>query len=82
MGAVATINSRNIYLRAAGVAVIWIEQDGFIAANDVARLDLQPGAVAYCCPRRSQFVLAYRLQLWTQEQGARPNLATFASRAR
>jgi hypothetical protein len=68
------------YLRAAGVAVIWIEPDGFIGANDVARLNLEPGAIGYCCARGAQFVLAYRLQVWKQEQGARPDLATFAAK--
>jgi hypothetical protein len=57
------------YLRAAGVAVIWIGPDGFIGADDVARLNLEPGAVGYCCLRGAQFILAYRLQIWKQDQG-------------
>ncbi|SFH69840.1 hypothetical protein [Bradyrhizobium sp. cf659] len=49
------------YLRAAGVAA------GLIGAEDTARLSLDPERVVYSCPRGSNFVLAYRLQIWKQE---------------
>jgi hypothetical protein len=55
------------YLKAAGVAAIWIDPDGH-GAQDVARLHLEPGRVAYCCARGAHFVLAYRLRMWMQEQ--------------
>jgi hypothetical protein len=58
------------YLRAAGIAVIWIDPDGHIGAHDVASMELPAGRVAYCCPRGAHFVLAYRLQLWKQDQHA------------
>jgi hypothetical protein len=56
------------YLKAAGVAAIWIDPDGHVGAQDVARLHLDPGRVAYCCARGAHFVLAYRLHMWMQEQ--------------
>lgn len=31
-------------------------------------MELLLGRVAYCCPRGAHFVLAYRLQLWRQDQ--------------
>ncbi|MFZ5712971.1 MAG: hypothetical protein ACOY3N_09040 [Bradyrhizobium sp.] len=55
------------YLKAAGVAAVWIDRDGLIGSQDAARLHLDEGSVAYCCPRGANFVLAYRLQLWKQD---------------
>lgn len=56
------------YLRVAGVAAVWIDRDGLIGSEDAARLALDEGRIAYCCPRGANFVLAYRLQLWRQER--------------
>lgn len=58
------------FLKAAGVAAIWIGQDGFIGADDLARVRPEPDRIVYCCPRGAHFVLAYRLQLWKQDQFA------------
>jgi hypothetical protein len=58
------------FLKAAGVAAIWIGVDGYIGADDLARVKSEPGRIVYCCPRGSHFVLAYRLQLWKQDQFA------------
>jgi len=56
------------YLRAAGVAAVWVDADGYIGAKDVARLYLgEEGRIAFCCTRGVHFVLAYRLELWKQE---------------
>jgi hypothetical protein len=59
------------YLNAAGIAAIWIDPDGSIGAQDVARLYLENDRIGYCCLRGAHFVLAYRLQCWLQEQGER-----------
>jgi hypothetical protein len=56
------------YLRAAGVAAIWIDPDGAIGAQDVVSIEDEPGRIAFCCSRGAHFVLAYRLQLWKQDQ--------------
>lgn len=56
------------FLKAAGVAAIWIGVDGYIGADDLARVKSEPGRIVYCCPRGSHFILAYRLQLWKQDQ--------------
>jgi hypothetical protein len=68
MGATRNEQLAEYYLRAAGVAAIWIDPDGHVGAHDVARLQLDPGRIAYCCVRGAHFVLAYRLQLWKQDQ--------------
>jgi hypothetical protein len=60
------------YLRAAGVASNRVDADGDIGAQDVARLAVVPGRIAFCCLRGSHFVLAYRLHMWVQEQVASP----------
>jgi hypothetical protein len=56
------------YLRAAGVAAVWIDADGCIGADETASLKLPEGRIAYCCARGAQFVLAYRLQIWKQDE--------------
>ncbi|RXG92287.1 hypothetical protein [Bradyrhizobium vignae] len=70
------------YLKAAGVAAVWIDRDGLIGSQDAARLQLEDGRVAFCCPRGANFVLAYRLQLWKQDNDhvAAPNQAAMAER--
>jgi hypothetical protein len=60
------------YLKAAGVAAIWIDPDGHVGAQDVARLNVDPDRIAYCCARGVHFVLAYRLQMWKQDRPAGP----------
>jgi hypothetical protein len=60
--------NRTQYLRAAGVAAVWIDADGCIGADETASLKLPEGRIAYCCARGAQFVLAYRLQIWKQEE--------------
>jgi hypothetical protein len=52
------------YLRAAGVAAVWIDAEGHVGAQDVASIENEPGRVVYCCERGSHFVLAYRLYEW------------------
>ena len=52
------------YLRAAGVAAVWIDGEGHVGAQDVASIENEPGRVVYCCERGSHFVLAYRLYEW------------------
>jgi hypothetical protein len=66
-------NTRNeqlaeYYLKAAGIAAVWIDLDGCVGAQDAPRVHLEAGRVAYCTARGAHFVLAYRLQLWKQEQ--------------
>lgn len=52
------------YLRAAGVAAVWIDPDGHVGAQDVVSIDIQPGRIVYCCERGCHFILAYRLYEW------------------
>jgi hypothetical protein len=59
------------YLRAAGVAAlwigvaaVWIGADGHVGAQDVASIENKPGRVAYCCERGAHFILAFRLNEW------------------
>jgi hypothetical protein len=52
------------YLRAAGVAAVWIDADGHVGAEDVARIKADPDRVTYCCVRGVHFTLAYRLFEW------------------
>ncbi len=70
------------YLKAAGVAAVWIDRDGLIGSQDAARLQLEEGSVAYCTARGAHFVLAYRLQLWKQENDhvGPPSQAAMAAR--
>jgi hypothetical protein len=60
------------YLRAAGVAAIWIDEDGHIGAADVATIDDQPGRIIYCCLRGDHFRLSYHLYDWKQSVQASP----------
>lgn len=57
------------YLRAAGVAAVWIDPDGDMGAQDTATVTLDACRTAFCCIRGAHFVLAYRLFMWKQEQG-------------
>jgi hypothetical protein len=52
------------YLRAAGVAAVWIDAGGHVGAQDVASIENEPGRVIYCCKRGVHFTLAYRLYEW------------------
>jgi hypothetical protein len=52
------------YLRAAGVAAVWIDADGHVGAQDVASIENEPGRIVYCCERGVHFTLAYRLYEW------------------
>jgi hypothetical protein len=56
------------YLKAAGIALILVDDEGRIGAQDVACVELEAGRIGYCCPRGAHFVLAYRLQLWRDDQ--------------
>jgi hypothetical protein len=38
------------YLRAAGVAALWIDADGNVGAQDVAKIEAEAAQVVYCCP--------------------------------
>jgi len=51
------------YLRAAGVAAVWIDADGHVGAQDVAKIEVEAGHTVYCCARGAHFVLFYRPQL-------------------
>jgi hypothetical protein len=57
------------YLRAAGVAAVWIDADGDMGAQDTATVMMPTGRIAYCCVHGTHFVLAYRLFMWRQDQG-------------
>jgi hypothetical protein len=52
------------YLRAAGVAAVWIDADGHVGAQDVASVEIDPDRTVYCCERGVHFTLAYRLYEW------------------
>jgi hypothetical protein len=52
------------YLRAAGVAAVWIDKTGHVGAQEVASIEIDPDRIVYCCERGSHFVLAYRLYEW------------------
>jgi hypothetical protein len=52
------------YLRAAGVAAVWIDANGHVGAQDVASVENEPGRIVYCCERGVHFTLAYRLYEW------------------
>lgn len=60
------------YLRAAGVAAIWIDEAGHIGAADVATVEDQPGRILYCCLRGEHFRLSYHLYEWKQAVQASP----------
>jgi hypothetical protein len=70
----------NYYLRAAGVAAVWIDAEGNVGAQDVAKVDVGAGLTVYCYPRGAQFVLAYRLQLWMAAQPERPDQPAVAAK--
>jgi hypothetical protein len=80
MGATRNEQLAEYYLKAAGIAAVWIDPDGHVGAADVARLDREPGQIAYCCARGAHFVLAYRLCIWRAEQGFLLNQAAIAAR--
>ncbi|KJC47321.1 hypothetical protein UB31_18885 [Bradyrhizobium sp. LTSP849] len=64
------------FLRAAGVAAIWIDDGGHIGAADVASIDEQPGRIVYCCLRGDHFRLSYHLYEWKQSvQASREAIA-------
>jgi hypothetical protein len=44
------------YLRAAGVAAVWIDADGHVGAQDVASIENEPGRIVYCCERGVHFI--------------------------
>jgi hypothetical protein len=52
------------YLRAAGVAAVWIDAAGHVGAQDVASIGIKPDRLVYCCARGVHFTLAYRLYEW------------------
>src|SRR3979411_994481 len=52
------------YLRAAGVAAVWIDGAGHVGAQDVASIENEPGRIVYCCKHGPHWVLAYRLYEW------------------
>jgi len=55
----------NRYLRAAGIATIWVDlDDGRVAATDVATVYAPEGCAAYCCHRGDEFRLANSLSAW------------------
>lgn len=60
------------FLRAAGVAAIWIDDAGHIGAADVATVDEHPNRIIYCCLRGDHFRLSYHLYEWKQSVQASP----------
>jgi hypothetical protein len=58
------------YLRAAGVAAVWIDATGHVGAQDVASIEIDPDRIVYCCERGAHFVLAYRLYEWKKAVAA------------
>jgi hypothetical protein len=63
------------YLRAAGVGAVWIDADGHVGAQDVAKFEAERGHAVCCCARGVHFVLAYRLQ----DRLERPDQASVAT---
>lgn len=72
MGRTRNHDLADYYLRAAGVATIWIDEEGHIGATDVATVDDQPGRIIYCCIRGDHFRLSYHLYDWKQSVQASP----------
>lgn len=72
MGRTRNHDLADYYLRAAGVAAIWIDDGGHIGAADVATIDDQPGRIIYCCLRGDHFRLSYHLYEWKQSVQASP----------
>jgi hypothetical protein len=60
------------YLRAAGVAAVWIDAEGHVGAQDVASAEIDPDRIVYCCERGVHFTLAYRLYEWKKGLDADP----------
>ncbi|WP_426413315.1 hypothetical protein [Bradyrhizobium ganzhouense] len=60
------------YLRAAGIAAIWIDEGGHIGAADVATVDDQRGRIIYCCLCGDHFRLSYHLYDWKQSVQVSP----------
>jgi hypothetical protein len=46
------------YLRATGVAPVWIDATGHLGAQDVASIENKPDRIVYCCERGAHFLLA------------------------
>ncbi len=55
------------FMRAAGIASVWIDPDGHVGSADVVRIEREAGQVVYCCGRGAHYVLGYRLWIWRQE---------------
>ncbi|WP_316172115.1 MULTISPECIES: hypothetical protein [unclassified Bradyrhizobium] len=55
------------FMRAAGIASVWIDPDGHVGSADVARIGREAGQIVYCCGRGAHYVLGYRLWIWRQE---------------
>lgn len=60
------------FLRAAGVAAIWVDEDGFVGAHGAATVEEHPGRITYCCLRGKHFMLAYQVHEWKAHQAERP----------
>lgn len=67
MGATRNEQLAEYYLRAAGIASVWIDPDGHVGAADVARVETEAGQIVYCCARGTHYTLAYRLFMWRQD---------------
>jgi len=66
MGRTRNEDLAGYYLCAAGVAAIWIDDEGHIGAADVASVKDDPGRIVYCCLRGDHFRLSYHLYDWKQ----------------
>jgi hypothetical protein len=55
------------YLRAASIATIWIDAEGNVGVDDVARVDMPAGRLAYCCRRSQSQNLLDRIKAWKRD---------------
>jgi hypothetical protein len=67
------------YLRAAAVAAVWIDADGHVGAQDVAKFEAEAGHTVYCCSRGA---LPARLSapIVMQDLPERPDQAAVAAK--
>ncbi|WP_315768263.1 hypothetical protein [Bradyrhizobium sp. SZCCHNR2012] len=67
------------FLRAAGIAAVWIDPDGHVGSADVARVGREERQIVYCCGRGAHYVLGYRLWLWRQDNNFTADQAAIAA---
>lgn len=72
MGKTRNLDLTDYYLRAAGIAAIWIDAAGHIGAQDVAKVEHDPRRIVYCCARGEHFRLSFHLYEWKLAVQASP----------